>query len=80
MPKTIRINLTGQLSGHTATTLGGWVEQTDHGPVLVAPYLDQAQLTGLLVQLSDLHLTFHQVAVDPAVDHTHHSADQGAIR
>lgn len=64
MSKTVRINLTGRISGHTATTLGGRVEELDDGSVLVAPYVDQAQLTGLLLQLADLHLTFDQVAVD----------------
>ena len=80
MSKTVRINLTGRISGHAATTLGGWVEETDHGSVLVAPYVDQAQLTGLLVQLSDLHLAFDHLAVAPAADNAHHRNHQGAIR
>ena len=70
MSRTVRINLTGRISGHAAMTLGGWVEETDDSSVLVAPYVDQAQLTGLLVRLSDLHLAFDRVAV----------SHEGAIR
>lgn len=80
MPKTVRINVTGRISDHAATTLGGWVEESDHGPVLVAPYVDQAQLTGLLVQLSDLHLDFDRVAVEATTAVPHHRTHEGVIR
>lgn len=80
MSKTVRVKLTGRISGHAATTLGGWVEESDRGSVFVAPYVDQSQLTGLLVQLADLHLGFDHVAVETAAgttsivtaDHDHH--------
>jgi hypothetical protein len=80
MSKTVRINLTGRITGHAATTLGGRVEQSDDGSVLVTPYVDQAQLTGLLVQLSDLHLTFDHVAVEPAAGNAHRATQEGTIR
>lgn len=78
--RTVRVNVSGQLSGHAAMALGGWVEQTDNGSVFVAPFVDQAQLTGLLVRLSDLHLAFDHVAVETTPCTAHHNPHEGAIR
>jgi len=80
MSRTVRVNMTGQISGHAAMTLGGWVEQTDTGSVLVAPFVDQAQLTGLLVQLSDLHVSFDRVAVETTACTARHNPQEGVIR
>ncbi len=62
----LRIGVTGRLGQHTAQALGGWIEESADGFDLVAPYLDQAQLIGLLVRLGDLHVTFQHVAIAPA--------------
>ena len=62
---TVRIRIAGRMSHHAATTLGGWVEEAEDGSVLVTPYVDQSQLTGLLLQMSELHLGFHHVAIEP---------------
>jgi len=79
--RTVRIEVTGRISGHAASALGGWVEAGDEGSVLVAPYIDQAQLTGLLVQLAELHLAFHHVAVQPAAGTSPTAATpEGTIR
>ena len=29
--RSVRINVTGRISGHAASTLGGWVEESDEG-------------------------------------------------
>lgn len=79
MTKEVRIRVRGRISGHAAAELGGRVEATSEGSLLVAPYVDQPQLTGLLVQLCDLHLGFDHVAIEPAgasAGHRH----EGAIR
>lgn len=62
----IRIGVQGRISDATARHLGGRLETTDDGYELVVPYVDQSQVTGLLVRLGDLHIPFHHVAVSPS--------------
>lgn len=61
--KSIRIRLTGDLDDATAAILGGRIERID-SVEFVADYLDWAQITGLLVQLADLHLPYDRVEID----------------
>lgn len=58
----LRIQLAGELADTTAEALGCWLE---HGECiqLVTRYVDQAQLTGLLVQLADLHISYDRVEI-----------------
>ncbi len=58
----VRVELDGKISDTAADALGCRVEN-DRADVLVAPYIDGAQLTGLLVRLADLHLGFRSVVV-----------------
>lgn len=66
----VHIGIRGRISDATARNLGGRVEDTDDGTELVAPYVDQAQITGLLLRLGDLHIPFHHVAVSPTTTNT----------
>lgn len=59
----LRIGVQGRLSETTARSLGGWIDEGDGGFELVVPYVDQPQVTGLLVRLGDLHIAFDHVAV-----------------
>lgn len=59
----LRIRVHGRISQSTARALGLEVEAVDDGFELVCSYMDQAQLTGLLVQLSDLHIAFDRMEV-----------------
>lgn len=74
----IRIGVIGRIGEHAARMLGGRIEQAPDGFDLVVPHLDQAQVTGLLIRLDDLHIGFHRVAVVPVDpdtnrnDHHHH--------
>ena len=75
----LRVGVAGRIGDHTASTLGGRIEATADGFEFVAPYVDQAQVTGLLLRLADLHIEFHRVHVTPAEpagtdhpDHHHH--------
>lgn len=74
----IRIGVHGRIGESTARSLGGHVDRTEDGFELVVPYVDQAQVTGLLVRLGNLHIAFHHVVVAPATspDTTH--TDTGA--
>lgn len=75
----LRIGVQGRLSDDTARALGGRLDDTGTGFELVVPYVDQPQLTGLLVRLTDLHIAFHHVAVSPSTDPTGHPpAEPGA--
>jgi hypothetical protein len=56
----------GRIGEEAAADLGGWTEADGHE--LVAPHLDQAQLTGLLVQLSNLHIAFDRIVIDKVAD------------
>lgn len=64
----LRVGVAGRIGDHTASTLGGRIEATADGFEFVAPYVDQAQVTGLLLRLADLHIEFHRVAVTPSDD------------
>lgn len=59
----LRIRVHGRVSQPTAAALGLGVEPVDDGFELVCPYVDQAQLTGLLLQLSDLHIAFDRIEI-----------------
>lgn len=77
----IHIGVQGRISDATARSLGGQVDTTDDGFELVVPYVDQAQVMGLLVRLGDLHIPFHRVALSPQSRPTgdqHTSNDTGA--
>jgi hypothetical protein len=63
----LRVDVTGRIGDHIAQMLGGRVEETPDGFTFITPYLDQAQVTGLLMRLDDLHIGFHQVTVTPPV-------------
>ena len=76
----VRIETTGRVSSHAASTLGAWVEEGDAGVWLVAPYLDQSQLTGLLLQMSELHLDIRSVVIRPWVGEAPTSTSQGDLR
>lgn len=65
-PRQIHIGVQGRISAATASSLGGRIDVTDAGFELVVPYVDQAQMTGLLVRLGDLHIPFHHVAMSPS--------------
>lgn len=67
-PRQIHIRVHGRISVETASSLGGRLHVTDDGFELVVPYVDQAQMTGLLVRLGDLHIPFHHVAMSPPSD------------
>lgn len=61
----LRIRLTGSLADTTALALGGEIAWGPGSEVhLVTDYVDQSQLTGLLVQLGDLHIDYDLVVVD----------------
>lgn len=60
--KRIRIRLLNGLDDTTATALGGRIERVDTVE-FVADHLDDAQITGLLVRLADLHLPFDRVEI-----------------
>ena len=77
---TIRIELDGRITDHAASSLGGWIEEGGHGSVLVAPYLDQAQLTGLFIELAGLHLRFNRVTVEPAGTEPTGTLTEGTIQ
>ncbi len=63
----LHIRIEGRLNARTADALGVRCERATDGYQLVAGYVDQAQLTGLLVRLSDLHIPFDRFEiVDPA--------------
>lgn len=62
-PPKIRIKLDGRVSDATATSLGLTLEPAGDGFELVGAYVDQSQLTGLLVQLSDLHISYGNVEI-----------------
>jgi hypothetical protein len=64
----VRIGVRGRIGDATAHALGGRVAIGDDGFELVVPYIDLAQLVGLLVRLADLHIPFHHVAVSPSTD------------
>jgi hypothetical protein len=72
----VRIGIRGRISDATATTLGGRIEAGDDGFELVVPYIDQAQVTGLLVRLGDLHIPFHLVAMSPSATTTDTPTDE----
>lgn len=59
----LRIRVHGRISQATAQALGLEVEAVDDGFELVCSYVDQAQLTGLLLQLSDLHIAFDRIEI-----------------
>ena len=61
--KTIRIDLVGRIGTTTAAALGGALIDAERGDRFVTAYVDQAQLTGLLVQLGHLHIAFDRVAI-----------------
>jgi len=61
--RTILINVSRRVGPSTAAALGCTVAVRGDEYELVAPYRDQAQLTGLLVQLSDLHLSYNRVDI-----------------
>lgn len=71
----IHVGLTGRIGEHTARMLDGRIEPATDGHELVVPYLDQAQVTGLLVRLGDLHIGFHRVSVTPTDHHIDHHID-----
>lgn len=58
----LRIQLTGDLADTTAESLGCRLER-GRSVQLVVGYIDQAQLTGLLVQLADLHISYDRVEI-----------------
>ena len=60
---TIRINVTRRVGPSTAAALGCTVAVRGDECELAAPYRDQAQLTGLLVQLGDLNLSYNRVDI-----------------
>ena len=64
----VRIGVEGRLSGDTARALGGRIDETGDGFELVVPFVDQSQVTGLLVRLGDLHIGFRHVSVSPCTD------------
>lgn len=77
----IRVGVTGRIGDHTARMLGGRVVQDTDGFELVVPYLDQAQVTGLLMRLDDLHIGFRRVTVaptNPSPDHQDPDTHEGA--
>lgn len=59
----IHVRVRGRISDATADILGAEVAAVDDGFELIYPYVDHAQLTGLLVQLSDLHIAFDRIEV-----------------
>lgn len=59
----LRIRIQGRLGAETADALGVRCERGADGYLLVFGYVDQAQLTGLLVRLSDLHIPFDRVEI-----------------
>lgn len=59
----LRVGIQGRLSAETADALGVRCEQGPQGYQLVLGYVDQAQLTGLLARLSDLHIPFDRVEI-----------------
>ena len=77
-PQQIHIGVQGRISAATARSLGGHLDVTDDGFELVVPYVDLAQLTGLLVRLGDLHIAFHSLAVSPTIAGTPPANNTGA--
>ncbi len=61
--KKLRIRIQGDLNRRTAEVLGVEVEVVGDRFELVIRYIDQAQLTGLLLQLSDLHIAFDRIEI-----------------
>lgn len=59
----LRIRVHGRISTETAEELGARVERVEDGYELVFDYVDQAQLTGLLVRLSDLHISYDRMEI-----------------
>lgn len=59
----LRIRVHGRISTETAEELGARFERVEDGYELVFDYVDQAQLTGLLVRLSDLHISYDRVEI-----------------
>ncbi len=59
----IRIKTDDRISDSTASTLGLKAETTKDGFELVCPYIDQSQITGILLQLSDLHIPYGRVEI-----------------
>ena len=72
--KIIRIDLVGRIGTATAEALGGALIPAEGGDEFVTAYVDQAQLTGLLIQLADLHIPFNRVAI------TNEPTNQGSDR
>ncbi len=77
----LRIRVQGRLSHDTVEALGVEIEIVGDRFELVVRYVDQAQLTGLLLQLSDLHIAVDRVEVcdvsageqaQKAIEGTHH--------
>ncbi len=67
MPRRLSIQLNGDLADATAEALGCWVVR-EQGVWLTTDYVDQPQLTGLLVRLGDLHIAFETVAIEDEPD------------
>lgn len=59
----LRIRVDGRITDDTAAALGMTAERVEDRDELVAAYVDQAQLTGLLVHLADLHISYDRIEV-----------------
>lgn len=64
----LRIRVQGRISAQTADALGVECESIDDGFELVFAYVDQAQMTGLLLQLSDLHIAYDRLEIRRSED------------
>lgn len=69
------IRVGGRISEDTAVALGAEPKRSDGVHELVFDYIDQAHLTGVLIRLSDLHISYDHVEIRDA--EPRHGVNQG---